>query len=193
MERESNDIYADLNLREQIYLECRAMTEYVLAKGRSIPATVIKNIEALEDYSVSTDENGETVQTQIIRRDVDITDLVETHEFLASLIEPATPKTVLLLDMEQKRSSFFKFLSPVSLVRHLMIAALISLLIFVSLMASSYIDGEHLAEDVLSAVGVEQIVRLIFYMSSAGLGASFAALYKANSYIAKGTYMRIKS
>ncbi len=44
------------------------------------------------------------------------------------------------------------------------------------------------AEDVLSAAGVDQLIRLAFYMSSAALGASFAALYKANFYLSKGTY-----
>ena len=188
MEQESTDIYANLNLREQLYLECRAMTEYVLARGQSVPASVIKNIEAIEDYIVSTDEEGQTIQTPVIRKDVDISDLVDTHDFLSQLIEPASPKTILLLDMEQKRKSVFKFLSPVALVRQLMVASFLSLLIFVALMASPYIDGEKLAEDVLSASGLEQLLRLMFYMSSAGLGASFAALYKANFYIAKGSY-----
>jgi hypothetical protein len=37
-------------------------------------------------------------------------------------------------------------------------------------------------------VGFEQLARLAFYMSAAGLGASFAGLYQANHYISKGTF-----
>lgn len=81
-----------------------------------------------------------------------------------------------------------KFLGPVSLVRQLMLVGVISLFIFIALMASPFINGDTLAEDVLSANGIEQLARLIFYIGAASLGASFTALYTANTYISKGTY-----
>ena len=177
--------YLDLDLRKQLYLECRSMAEHALAKGKAVPADAIKSIEAFEDYK--TGGNGDQASPQI-RREIDITALVDTHDLLARLIEPATPKTVLLLYIEQKSETVLKFLGPVALVRHLMLAAVISLLIFIGLMASPFIDDTKLAEDVLSAEGVEQLARLIFYMGAAGLGASFTALYTANTYISKGTY-----
>jgi hypothetical protein len=161
------------------------MTEFSLAKGKSVPASVIKNIEAIEDHGVR--EEGESDLPKI-RKDLAIDDLMDTHEFLVRLIEPATPQTVLLLDLEQRQNSFFKFLGSVSLVRQLMMASFISLFLFVGLMASSYIDQDKLADDVLSAEGFEQLARLTYYMSAAGLGAAFAALYKANFYISKGTF-----
>lgn len=177
--------YSELNLREQIYLESRAMAEYSLAKGKYVPVSIIENIEAMEDYS--DNEIGENYDPKI-RKDISLANIVEAHDFLARLIEPATPQTILLIDMEQKNTSILKFLGAVSLIRQLMMAAIISLTVFVSLMATTFIEGTKLAEDVLSAEGVDQLFRLAFYMSSAGLGASFAALYKANFYISKGTY-----
>ncbi|MDD5755534.1 MAG: hypothetical protein PHN45_12400, partial [Methylococcales bacterium] len=104
------------------------------------------------------------------------------------LIEPATPQTVLLLDREQKNKTMLKFLGTISLVRQLMLVAIMSLVIFVALLSSPYINGNKLAQDVLSADGIEQLARLTFYIGAAGLGASFAALYKVNDYISKGTY-----
>ncbi len=186
MVKQDTNCYADLNLREQIYLECRAMAEYSLAKGKSVPVFVIENIELMEDYS-SDDEVGEKSELKI-RKDIGLANLVDAHDFLARLVEPATPQTILLIDMEQKHTSMLSFLGAVSLIRQLMMAAIISLIVFVALMATSFIDGTKLAEDVLSAEGIDQLIRLAFYMSSAGLGASFAALYKANFYISKGTY-----
>ncbi len=177
--------YADLNLREQVYLECRAMTEYLLANGKAVPVSAIKHIEAMEDLS-TPDEKDNGIPN--IRKDLDITPLLETHSLLVGIIEPATPRTILLLDMENRSSSVFKFLGAVSLIRQLMVATLISLFLFVTLMASPYIGSAELADDVLAAAGFEQFARLFFYISAAGLGASFAALYKANSYISKGTY-----
>lgn len=177
MANKNNNPYANLDLRNQIYMECASMAGYALAKGKSVPADAIKNIDAFQ-------ENGPTKA----QNEMDITELVETHNFLARLIDPATPKTVLLLDREQESKTILKFLGPVSLVRQLMLATVISLLTFVGLIATPYINATTLAEDVLAADGLEQLTRLIFYVSAAGLGASFTALYTVNNYVSRGTY-----
>lgn len=177
--------YANYDLRKQIYLESKSMAKYAMAKGKSVPVSAIMSIEAFEDHSL--DGNG-TNGSPHIQRDLDITALVDTHYFLARLIEPAAPQTILLLDQEQKTGSMLKFLGPVTLVRELMLVAIISLFIFVSLMSSPLINSDGLTEDVLKADGMEQVARLIFYIGAAGLGASFAALYKANDYITIGTF-----
>lgn len=177
--------YANLDLRKQIYMECKSMANFALAKGKPVPADTIKSIETFEDRSPTGNEESAPPH---IRREIDITALVDAHDLLTRLIEPATPQTVLLLYVEQKTETVLRFLGPVSLVRQLMLAAVLSLLIFITLMASPFISGGKLAEDVLTADGIEQLARLIFYVSAAGLGASFTALYTANAYISKGTY-----
>lgn len=176
---------ANLDLRKQIYMECKSMARYALEKGKSVPATAIKNIEAFEDRSSIREGQNDEPQ---IRQDLDIAVLVETHDLLARLIEPATPQTILLLDMEQESVTMLNFLGPVSLVRQLMLATVISLFVFITLLASPFITLASLTADVLSAEGLEQLARLIFYISAAGLGASFTALYKANAFISKGTF-----
>lgn len=161
------------------------MAGYAMAKGKPVPATAIKTIEAFEDRSSAGDGENSSPKVQ---RELDITPLVEAHDLLARLIDPAAPQTILLLDTEQATGSFLKVLGPVSLVRELMLAAIVSLVIFIALLSSPLIDADKLAEDVLKAHGIEQLGRLIFYIGAAGLGASFAALYKANSYISNGTF-----
>lgn len=178
-----NNPYARLNLRKQIYMECRAMAEYALARGKLVPADAIKNIEVFEVYSSADNEEPPESLKQI-----DIANLVDTHYMLVRLIEPATPQTVLLLDLEQETGGRLRLLGPVSLVRQLMLAAIVCLFIFIGLIASPYISEQTLTDNVLSAHGISQLSCLIFYMSAAGLGGSFAALYKANDYISKGTY-----
>lgn len=173
--------YANLDLRNQIYMECKSMAGFALAKGKSVPVNAITNIESFE--APHSTEAGD-----IVLKAADISALIDAHDLLARLIEPATPQTILLLDREQETGRLLNFLGPVSLVRELMLATVVSLFIFIALMASPYISGESLTEEVLSADGIEQLVRLVFYVGAAGLGASFAALYKANSYISKGTY-----
>lgn len=177
--------YANHDLRKQIYLESKSMAKYAMAKGKSVPVSAIMSIEAFEDHSL--DGSGINNSPQI-QRDLDITPLVETHDFLARLIEPAAPQTILLLDQEQKTGSILKFLGPVTLVRELMLVALLSLFFFIALLSSPFIDAEKLADNVLEAHGIEQLARLVFYIGAAGLGASFAALYKANEYITIGTF-----
>lgn len=179
------NLYANHDLRKQIYLESRSMAKYAMAKGKSVPVSAIMSIEAFEDHSPNGDGTNTSPQ---IQRDLDITALVDTHDFLARLIEPAAPQTILLLDQEQKTRSILNFLGPVTLVRELMLVALMSLFVFVALMSSPLINSDSLAEDVLKADGIEQLARLIFYIGAAGLGASFAALYKANDYITIGTF-----
>jgi hypothetical protein len=181
----NNNPYVSLDLRKQIYMECKSMAGYALKKGKPVPVSAIKHIEAFEAPGYSENEENNAPQ---IRKEIDITALVDTHALLARLIEPATPQTLLLLDREQETGRMLKFLGPVSLVRQLMLATGISLFIFIALMASPFINGETLAEDVLSAEGIEQLTRLIFYVGAAGLGASFSALYIANEYISKGTF-----
>ncbi|MEI6334528.1 MAG: hypothetical protein WCS87_08220 [Methylococcaceae bacterium] len=177
--------YVDFDLRKQIYLESKSMAGYAMAKGMLVPATAIKNIEAFEGLGFTEESESDFLKTQ---RKIDITALVETHDLLARLIEPALPLTILFLNRELATGSWLKFLGAVPLVRQLMASALIFLFIFVALMSSPLINLESLAADVLSADGIEQGARLIFYIGSAGLGASFAGLYKANHYISNGTF-----
>lgn len=177
--------YSNLDLRNQIYMECRSMAKYALARGKAVPASVIENIEAFE---IETRADGDEKSLRSVRKELEISPLVEAHDLLTRLIEPATPQTVFLLDSEQNNEASLKFLGAVPLVRHLMTVAIICLFIFVALLSSPYISGETLVKDVLAADGIEQFARLVFYIGAAGLGASFAALYKVNEYISKGTY-----
>jgi len=167
--------YAHLKLRDQVYRECRAMAEYALAKGKTIPPGTIKTIERYEG-----EEEGKA------KRDVEIGELVAVHEQLAKLVQPATPQTILLLDIEQETPSLIKFLGPVGLVRQLMLAAIISLGLFIGLSLTPYVnlDGGNIFE----SSGIDLLVNLFFFLGAAGLGASFSALYKANSYITSGTF-----
>jgi hypothetical protein len=179
---DNTDFYSKLDLRKQIYLESKAMAKYAMAKGKSVPVSVITSIETFDNQSFASNEKNHLPQR------MDIIGLVDAHQALARIIDPASPQTILLLDQEQKSGSIFKSLGPVSLVRELMLAAIISMFIFVALISSPLIDSDKMAEDVLKANGMEQLARLLFYIGAAGLGASFAALYKANSYITNGTF-----
>lgn len=170
--------YVSQSIRQQLFFEARAMAEYALANGLKVPVSVIHTIESYEtrpqgqvDLQVSEEQNIEP--------------LARTHETLSRLVEPAKPSTILLLDHEQKSTSPFKFLGPVALIRQMMVAAILSLTLFISLGLSDSVNGQ---EEILSSSGLPLLLNLLFFIAAAGLGASFAALYKANSFITQGTF-----
>lgn len=179
--------YSKINLCDQIYRESRAMAEYALARGIKIATSVVRTIEFFEK-SNGSDIDG-SGKKRPVRGNMEIDELIRVHESLARLVEPATPRTILLLDMEQEVSGFWKYFGPVAMIRHMMVAAIISLGLFVLIGLSEDVNstvGEM--KSILDYHGVELLKNLCFYLAAAGLGGSFAALYKANSYITKGTF-----
>ncbi|MDP2223842.1 hypothetical protein, partial [Nitrosomonas sp.] len=178
---QSSDPYKQTNLRYQLYREARAMAEYALANGKTVPEPVVRTID---EFTIQ-DNTGLSNQINV-RADLDIGGLLAAHNALTKIVEPAKPNTILLLDIEQGVTSFMKFLGPVSLIRQMMIAAIFSLVLFIGLSLTEEVS--HDSGNIMSQDGVELLLNLMFYLAAAGLGASFAALYKANTFIANGTF-----
>jgi hypothetical protein len=171
--------YAHLNLRRQLYLECRAMAEFALSKGKSIPPAVVRDIEAFENEMARCEAQNEDDNTSSLTPLRAIEELVQAHAVLVKIIEPATPKTILLLDMEEETPGVWKFFGPVPLVRHMMFVAILSLCTFIYFVSTLKLSGG----DSLSS-----LAGLFFLVAAAGMGASFSALYSANHYITQGTF-----
>ena len=178
---QSPDPYKQTNLRYQLYREARAMAEYALANGKTVPEPVVRTIDEFTIQGNEGSSNRINVQS-----DLDIGGLLAAHSALTKIVEPAKPNTILLLDIEQGVTSFMKFLGPVSLIRQMMIAAILSLVLFIGLSLTEEVS--HDSGNIMSQDGIELLLNLMFYLAAAGLGASFAALYKANTFIANGTF-----
>lgn len=186
--------YGGLQLPQQIYMECRAMAEFALSKGLAVPPKAITTIEEFSDVMTANKatEDGAPLNemptgasTQMVPKR-DLPELVSVHQTLSRLVQPATPQTILLLDMEQESDRRFKFLGPVGLVRQMMLAALASLIIFVGVVLTPYINDQ--GGNIFTMSGITLFLNLLFYMSAAGLGAAFSALYKANEFIVAGVF-----
>jgi hypothetical protein len=171
---------AKVDLRQQLYQEAHAMAEYALTNGSNIPTSAIIT---LERYKIDEDNDG---YIDGVRLDLPIEPLVKAHEALTRAIQPAKPRTILLLDQEKKNKVRLSFLGPVSLIRQLMIAGLISLIMFIGLVLFPEVNSA--GGSIFKSNGLALLLNLLFYISAAGLGASFSALYKANSYITNGTF-----
>ena len=180
-DNQSPDPYKQTSLRYQLYREARAMAEYALANGKTVPEAAIRTIDKFTEQNDTALGNRPNA-----KMDLDIGELLAAHCTLTRIVEPAKPNTILLLDIEQGVTGFMKFLGPVSLIRQMMIAAIISLILFIGLTLTEEVS--HDSGNIMLQDGMELLLNLLFYLAAAGLGASFAALYKANTFIANGTF-----
>jgi hypothetical protein len=172
--------YKSLGLRERLYGEAFAMAEAALSRGLEVPATAVAAVEAFEGYFGTEGQAPAEL----------LNDLVSAHHTLAVLLAPATPRTILLLNAERDTNAFMRFLGPIGLIRHLMLAAIISLLVFVGVSMTSYTDFDTTkpAVSILNGSGIPLLMNLLLYLSAAGLGGSFACLYTVKRFVVQGTF-----
>ena len=166
-------------LSQHLGSEAVAMAEAALARGKEVPANVIVTLEAWQKCDASKGEAPADL----------LSDLARAHHVLAQLLAPATPRTILLLYQERDASLFFRFLGPIGLILHLMLAAIVSLLLFVVFVCwftPAYDPNNPVS--ILNMGGIPMLSLLAQWLSAAGLGASFVCLYKANRFVTEGTF-----
>ena len=161
----------------QLLCEIRAMAQYALASGMTVTPADAGHFARIE--------NLETTEQDCAQR---MSDLAKLHNRLAKLIAPATPRTILLLARESRKKGPFLFLGPIPLVRRLMLVACLSLVAFLLLSLSPYVNEATDAGDPLRGSGIPLLYNHLFLLAAAALGASFAALMRVYRYIDEGTY-----
>lgn len=112
--------------------------------------------------------------------------LTGIHNRLSQLVAPATPKTILLLAMEEKNPGPLKFLGAVPLIRRLMAVAAFSMVGFILVTLSEDVDGSGF--DLLENSGYKLLLSELFLIFAASIGASFTNLFEAQRYIKDGTF-----
>lgn len=158
-------------LRDQLLRESTEMVRYALSSGTRVPAAVVETVErarAVDDGS-------------------DLAALAVAHERLAKLVAPATPRALVLFAEEnEKEQGRFRLPGPIRLVRRMMLAALVSVVLFVVSSLSQYVS--HGSGDVMDISGLDLLVNEVFWLASAGVGASFAMLFQINEFIVNRSY-----
>lgn len=153
---------------DQLVTECQAMAAYALESGLAVPGPALELVH--ESYRAAPP----------------VRQLAQVHAQLARLVAPATPRTLVLLARERREHGVLRFLGAVRLVRQMMLAGVLLLGTFIATAASP--DVNETSGDIFRSSGVELIVNELFLISAAGVGAAFAALFRANRYVAEGTY-----
>jgi len=112
--------------------------------------------------------------------------LVVAHNNLAKLVRPATPRDILPLVNESVKSRFWRFIGPVQLLRRMMFVNILFIIAFMVIPLSKYVDGT--SGDPLHCDGWPLLINELYFLSAAGIGASFFILFKMNHYIVNNKY-----
>lgn len=163
-----------MTVLQQIQKECTVMAKYALSSGMNVPPEITQAIESVSNQQVSLPDHQLKILTNV-------------HKRLTQIIAPATPFTLLLLNEERERAGFWRILGPVGLIRRLMVTSILSLMIFIGLSLFLPEIDPNTGQLLNPSIENHLIIKL-FYISAAALGASFSALFKADRYIAKGTF-----
>ena len=187
------------SIRLQLADECEAMARHALGSGMPVPPWVLDVIERSRigpdaadrdtdrgPHSADPYESGEwDVASLIAAPSARLDELARAHVALARLIQPATPRGILLLNRGRQHGRF-RSLGPVRLIRQMLLVVILMLAGFVLLAISP--DINQSSGDIFKDSGTPLLLNELFYITAGGLGAAFYALFTAYQYIAAGTY-----
>jgi hypothetical protein len=159
-------------LRDQLLREALEMVRFAFASGKSVPTSVVDTVEQYESHP---DDAPPLAPSP----------LVLAHSRLAKIVAPATPRAIELLS-HGDAAGRFAFLGPVALVRQLMVVAIVCVAAFV-VISLFEATGTHTVTFV-NSWGWKLLVNEVWWLTAAGVGASFAILFRVNEYIRTSNY-----
>lgn len=162
--------YVDL-----LFEECRGMAVFAAERGKPVPVSAARCVTDFETYYA---DSGDAQRP-------DISKLSAAHGSLSKVVAPAKPQAILLVSKGSDKG-WLDFLGPTPLVRIMIFVAVFSLLTFLYVVQSSYINQDDI--NIFCSVGEKLVYQLVFLIAASALGSSFAALYKVNTYIRDLTY-----
>ena len=152
--------------------ECEAMLNYAMTNGKKIDPRILGMLKAVK-------------KNQADGRDA-IESIGDLHGMLASVIAPATPATVTL--MEDTSRSGFAFMGPIPLIRKMMFVTIVCLMVFLGLFFFEEVDAKSINGDILSYPPLKFALNELFIVSAAALGAAFYALFEAYKFVSSSSY-----
>lgn len=159
-------------LHGELARECVAMTRYLLSSGAGVPADLVAQVDAC---------------TSAQRGPADAAALANIHQRLVRLVHPAKPGSIVYLQEMAANRPSRSILGTVPVVRQILGISLVCLAAFIALGVFGSVATARNGALVESAA-VRVFLEEIFWMSAAGLGASFATLFEVNQLITARTY-----
>lgn len=161
----------DKDMRDKLLNECIVASNFALGRGRKVKS---QYLQAISNYS--KDQENES----------NLEKLAETHRSLSKLIWPVTPERAVSWDEEDDGLGFVKSGVPFMIVFKLKIVSLVSILFFIG-MSMCYMVHRPLSY-ILEYAEWELLLTMLYYISAAGIGASFSILNKVNNHMKNKTF-----
>lgn len=159
-------------LAGELVHECVAMTRYLLSSGAGVPADLVVQVDAYACAEGGAANAGS---------------LATVHQRLARLVHPAKPGSILYLQEISANRPSRSTLGTVPVVRQIMGISLVCLAAFIALGVFGAVARAQTGP-LIESVAVRVFLEEIFWMSAAGLGASFATLFEVNQQVTGRTY-----
>lgn len=158
--------------------ECGAMLRYASTRGMEIPPRVAYTVRELDNKRTEQGNNWEPEPQ-------DAADLAAAHGHLSRLVDPATPKSITLVNEQSPQSRWLALFGAVLVVRVMMVLAIVSLLAFLVLLP---IVGDDPADAIASPSWGRGFLGAVYVVLAAGLGVLFSQLFLINRQISRGRY-----
>lgn len=169
-----------LKFEEQLLNECGAMLRYASTKGLEIPLRAASTVRKLDNARLDADGKWRPEPP-------DASELVAAHRSLSRLVEPATPKSITLMNQQAPTTRWMALFGAVFVLRVMMLLAIAFLLAFLLLLPFA-------GDDPIAAISggdrgwLESFLSAVYLLLAAGLGVLFSQLYRINRQIARGQY-----
>lgn len=184
--------------------EAEAMARHALEHGMNVPPEVVGALTGIRQHvfpglttSDSSASDGSVQKSAGISPETSslptgvvegVSRLAELHQKLARLVAPAKPHCLWQLSQCRKTKTWFAWLGPVPLLRQLMGLAVLFLAGLLGLSLNQAVNSTNLSKAFLGNFGSAQLLCQSFLLCAAGLGACFAALFRAGRTVEAGTY-----
>lgn len=167
-----------VKFEQQLLNECGAMVRYASTRGMEIPPRAAYTVREL-DNKRSEQGDGWTPDPK------DAADLAAAHWLLSRLVDPATPKSITLVNEQSPKSRWLALFGAVLVVRVMMVLAIVFLIAFLLLLP---VVGDDPAAEIASPSWSRGILGAIYIVLAAGLGVLFSQLFRINRQISRGQY-----
>lgn len=159
-----------------IVIETKAMVKFALSKGLKVNPAAITTLQNIE--------RTKTPSPQLVKS------IVNHHNSLATLIQPALPKNVVYLAEREYEYAHRtnRFESKFPMLRKLLAFGVGSTLVLILLSLTKDVSSIELQKGVFNSNGIGLLINILFLCSAAGIGASFLVLSNVKSKFSDGLY-----
>ena len=162
--------------------EVKVMVKYSSGEGLTLPSGILTHICQFDKILSAEEGQDEPLDEDLL------TDLSNYHALMTELVKPARPKTLVIVNSKKGRTGFLKFLGPIPLVRNLVCLSVFFMLAIIGLALSPEVNKVSMNQGIFETSGMKLFLNLLFLLSCAGIGGTFACLNKINKFIGKGIY-----